>query len=62
MMTEQEYRRRMFWGRLAYWLFMALPTFIPFRWTRPLWAPSGFYAHDDGYAAYVARVSPEDDA
>lgn len=52
MLTRRQHARAMLWGRIAYWIVMALPI----AWS-PLWliTHAGFYAYDDGYENYVRR-------
>jgi hypothetical protein len=57
MMTHAQWRRAMFWGRLAYWIVLALPgraidTRIGMWFVRH----AGFYAYGTTYDDYVWRA------
>jgi hypothetical protein len=52
MMTRRQYARKLFAGRIAYWIAMRLPNSLCPMW---LIASAGFYAHDEGYESYVRR-------
>lgn len=52
-MSKAEWRVRMAFGWVAFQIVMAIPVELS-----PLWliAHAGFYAHDDGYENFIARV------
>jgi hypothetical protein len=51
-MTEAQYNRAIFFGRISWWIVMTLPI----GWATPrLMASAGFYAYDEGYEAYRLR-------
>jgi hypothetical protein len=52
-MTKSQHARAIFFGRISWHIVMALPI----EWC-PLWliASAGFYAYDDGWETYQARL------
>lgn len=59
-MTYAQWRRAMFWGRIAHWIVLRAPdaslSKYPVWWLLPA---AGFYAYspDDGYEGYAARCT-----
>jgi hypothetical protein len=56
-MTHAQWRRDMFWGRLAYWIVLAMPDrMVGTRFGLWFVRHAGFYAYDTGYDEYVWRA------